>query len=237
MNQQPQRKKQVGDWVVVTGGQNRGIAGEITVINHPRITVTTADGNEIHTTSGWLEFAKRPAKRKVEVSSLDAPVPASEPIDLSRVAFVHSVTTIESEPPVIEPFETVETTLSEVEPSLIPVPEPDVSSIAEPVSVPPELVTEQSSEPAPENATVAIVATNPYSEMTVVQLQLLAKERGISIARTKSDFVRILTAQVPDIDVTTLKGPELYNKVAEHHISRLRSKHDLVDLLSQGVSQ
>lgn len=67
--------------------------------------------------------------------------------------------------------------------------------------------------------------------MTVKQLQALAKQSGISIARTKADFLRIIQAKHPGEDLQRLKGKTLFDRVSELHISRLRSKEDLLRLL------
>ena len=69
-------------------------------------------------------------------------------------------------------------------------------------------------------------------KMTVKQLQAQAKQRGIGIARTKSDFLKIIKEMIPDEDLDQLVGKTLFNRVRELHISRLRSKDDLVKLLS-----
>jgi len=65
----------------------------------------------------------------------------------------------------------------------------------------------------------------------VKQLQVLAKQRGIGIARTKSDFLRIIKEKNPDEDLDQLTGKTLFNRVRELHISRLRTKADLVRML------
>jgi len=70
------------------------------------------------------------------------------------------------------------------------------------------------------------------NKMTVKQLQALAKQRGIGIARTKPDFLRIIKEKNPDEDLDQLVGKTLFNRVSELHISRLRTKDDLVKLLS-----
>ena len=70
------------------------------------------------------------------------------------------------------------------------------------------------------------------TKMTVKQLQALAKQRGIGIARTKSDFLRIIKENNPDEDLDQLVGKTLFNRVGELHISRLRTKEDLIKLLS-----
>ena len=69
--------------------------------------------------------------------------------------------------------------------------------------------------------------------MTVAQLRDLAKEKGVSIARTKDDFLRIIKELNPDEDLERLKGKVLFDRVSELHISRLRSKEDLQKLLVQ----
>ena len=71
------------------------------------------------------------------------------------------------------------------------------------------------------------------TKMTVKQLQTLAKQRGIGIARTKSDFLRIIKEKNPDEDLDQLTGKTLFNRVSELHISRLRRKEDLVRMLSE----
>jgi len=75
--------------------------------------------------------------------------------------------------------------------------------------------------------------SNEIKDMTVKQLQELAKQRGIGIARTKSDFLRIIKEKNPDEDLDQLTGKTLFNRVSELHISRLRSKAEIVSLLSQ----
>ena len=69
------------------------------------------------------------------------------------------------------------------------------------------------------------------TKMTVKQLQALAKQRKIGIARTKSDFLRIIKEKNPDEDLDQLTGKTLFNRVSELHISRLRTKEDLVRML------
>ena len=69
------------------------------------------------------------------------------------------------------------------------------------------------------------------TKMTVKQLQALAKQRGIGIARTKADFLRIIKEKNPDEDLDQLTGRTLFNRVSELHVSRLRTKEDLVRLL------
>ena len=69
--------------------------------------------------------------------------------------------------------------------------------------------------------------------MTTLQIRDLAKQKGVSIAHTKADFLRIIKEKNPDEDLERLKGKVLFDRVSELHISRLRSKEDLQALLAQ----
>ena len=80
----------------------------------------------------------------------------------------------------------------------------------------------QDSEPIPEDIT----------KLTTLQLRELAKQKGVAIARTKVDFLRIIKEKNPDEDLERLKGKVLFDRVSELHISRLRSKEELQTLLS-----
>ena len=77
----------------------------------------------------------------------------------------------------------------------------------------------------------AEAGSQDITKMTVKQLQALAKQRGIGIARTKADFLRIINEKNPDEDLDQLTGKTLFNRVSELHISRLRTKEDLVRML------
>ena len=93
--------------------------------------------------------------------------------------------------------------------------------------------SEQSSQPEEQSNIVEGEAdSTDVSKMTVKQLQAMAKQRGIGIARTKSDFLRIIREKNPDEDLDQLVGKTLFNRVSELHISRLRTKEDLVRMLT-----
>lgn len=62
------------------------------------------------------------------------------------------------------------------------------------------------------------------------QLQILAKQNGVSIARTKSDFIKTLDQVEPAIDHSDLTGAALKAKLKEHKIGLLRTKEELVEL-------
>ena len=68
---------------------------------------------------------------------------------------------------------------------------------------------------------------------SVKQLQTLAKQNGVSIARTKADFIHLLDAADPGVDHSSLAGAGLDAKLKEHKIGLLRTKDDLVQLLAQ----
>ena len=70
------------------------------------------------------------------------------------------------------------------------------------------------------------------AKLTILQLRGLAKRKGVAIARTKTDFLRLIKKKNPDEDLERLKGKVLFDKVSELHISRLRSKEDLQKLLA-----
>ena len=106
-------------------------------------------------------------------------------------------------------------------------PETDSPPETIPESTPTETVP--TSESTPQESTAA---ESDINKLSVKQLQELAKQRGIGIARTKADFLRIIQKTQPEEDLTLLKGPALFNRVTELHISRLRSKEDLQNLLS-----
>lgn len=74
------------------------------------------------------------------------------------------------------------------------------------------------------------------SGLTVKQLQTLAKQNGIAIARTKSDFLTLLDDAEPGIQHGDLTGEALKAKLAQYKIGALRSKEELVALLAQKQS-
>ncbi|MDK9699088.1 MAG: phage head morphogenesis protein, partial [bacterium] len=69
--------------------------------------------------------------------------------------------------------------------------------------------------------------------LTIKELQGLAMQNGVAIARTKSDFIALLDKAEIGIDHSQLSGPALKAKISQYKISALRSKDDLVKLLAQ----
>ncbi len=128
-------------------------------------------------------------------------------VSFSMIAVVRSVAEIESEPS--------EAQFAEVAPVEMP-------------------TSETSAEASEVNSNSdAGNSEQDITKMTVKQLQALAKQRGIGIARIKSDFLRIIKEKNPDEDLDQLVGKTLFNRVRELHISRLRAKEELVWMLSE----
>ena len=73
--------------------------------------------------------------------------------------------------------------------------------------------------------------------LTAKQLQTLAKGNGVSVARTKADFIKLLDQAEPGVDHSGLGGTALKNKLKEHKIGLLRTKEELVELLAQKQAQ
>jgi SPP1 gp7 family putative phage head morphogenesis protein len=71
------------------------------------------------------------------------------------------------------------------------------------------------------------------STLTVKQLQTLAKQNGIAVARTKSDFIKLLDQAEPGVGHSDLSGTALAAKVKQYNIAALRSKDDLRKLLAE----
>jgi len=74
-------------------------------------------------------------------------------------------------------------------------------------------------------------AQGEFEKLTVKQLQKLAQSNGISIARTKSEFIKFLKPLEPEANLESLKGPQLDVLIKKHKIGALRSKDELVSLL------
>lgn len=70
------------------------------------------------------------------------------------------------------------------------------------------------------------------STLTVKQLQTLAKHNGISVARTKSDFIKLLDGVEPGIHHGDLSGAALQAKTKQYNIAALRNKDELAALLA-----
>jgi len=67
----------------------------------------------------------------------------------------------------------------------------------------------------------------------VKQLQTLAKQNGISVARTKNDFIKLLDQVESGVHHGDLTGAALQAKIKQYNIAALRSKDELVSLLAE----
>jgi SPP1 gp7 family putative phage head morphogenesis protein len=74
------------------------------------------------------------------------------------------------------------------------------------------------------------------SALTVKQLQTLAKGNGISVARTKSDFIKLLDQVEPGVNHGDLSGAALQARIKQYNIAALWSKDDLAKLLASKQS-
>jgi len=60
--------------------------------------------------------------------------------------------------------------------------------------------------------------------LTVKQLQTLAKQNGVSIARTKAEFIKLLDQVEPGVDHSNLSGKALIAAKKKHHIGPLKNR-------------
>ena len=101
--------------------------------------------------------------------------------------------------------------------------------------LPPNALEGMADAQAKENAKLKSAFENgdiaELNTLTVKQLQTLAKQNGVAIARTKADFIKLLDAVEPGIDHSDLVGAALSAKLKEHKIGLLRTKEELVKLL------
>ncbi|MHB1001458.1 MAG: phage head morphogenesis protein [Armatimonadota bacterium] len=102
--------------------------------------------------------------------------------------------------------------------------------------LPPQAIEQQAKQKSEEEAKLKSAFDSgeiaDLSVLTVNQLQTLAKQNGIAIARTKADFIKLLDIAEPGIHHNDLSGAVLTAKVKQYNIGALRSKDDLVDLLA-----
>lgn len=77
------------------------------------------------------------------------------------------------------------------------------------------------------------VSKGEFEKLTMKQLQKLAQANGISIARTKKDFIGLLKPLEPNVDLDALKGPQLKSLIKKYQIGALRSKEELIALLKE----
>ena len=103
--------------------------------------------------------------------------------------------------------------------------------------LPPQAIEEQATAKSQETAKLKAVFESgqigDLGGLTVKQLQTLSKQNGVSIARTKADFIQLLDQVEPGISHADLSGAALKAKLKEHKIGLLRTKQELVGLLAE----
>ncbi len=77
------------------------------------------------------------------------------------------------------------------------------------------------------------VKQGDYDSLTQKQLQAQCKNRGISIYRTKADFIKLLGQKTPGVDYSTWTSKQIMEQVKSFGISKTCTKDDLVALLKQ----
>ena len=110
--------------------------------------------------------------------------------------------------------------------------------------LPPQAIDQQAQQQAEEDKKLKETFDSgevaDLSALTVKQLQTLAKGNGIAVARTKSDFIKLLDGIEPGISHADLSGAALQAKLKQYNIAALRSKDDLAKLLAEkqaGIKQ
>jgi hypothetical protein len=197
------QKKQLGDTVRINRGEYKDRVGVLEANQQRAWLVRLESGEAVSIPFPFVEVIASPIPKAAPQTEVDTITVAAE-------------TTTLTEAPATE-----RETSTEVAQPEVPAPEE-----AEHGENPPTEAVETQTE-----ATDSPVKPEIQS-LTVKQLQELAKQKGLGIARTKADFLRIIAKMHPEEDLSILKGPALFNRVTELHISRLRSKEDLQILLS-----
>ena len=77
------------------------------------------------------------------------------------------------------------------------------------------------------------VKSGDFGKLTIQQVQKIAQANKIGIARTKSDFIKLLKPHEPFVDFDNIKGAGLKPLLKKYKIGALRSKDELIDLIKQ----
>lgn len=211
-------KKQVGDRVLINAGQHKGKTGVIVEKEPHGLIVELDDATRIKVI--------HPMITAVENSTLEGN--SSQPEQTSEQTEKQTIEVESSEPNPSEPA-----------PESEPHPEQNFT-LADAHTTVAEALTIATSEPESNQLTETAASEDVPQELAKLNmkaLKALAKQHGIGIARTKADFLRIIKEKNPEEDLEHLKSRVLFDRVSELHISRLRSKRDLVIILSGKVSQ
>lgn len=76
-----------------------------------------------------------------------------------------------------------------------------------------------------------------YGKWSIVKLREEAKANGISVMRTKDDLIKMLDSIEPGVPHSHLKGKALQLKLKEYNIGKVRTKGELIGLLSSKAKQ
>ena len=211
-------KKQVGDRVLINAGQHKGKTGVI-VEKEPRGLIVELDDatriKVIHPMITAVENSTLEGNSSQPEQALEQT--EKQTVELESPEPSQSEPALESEPHPEQNFTMADEDATAAEASTIAAPETESNQIMEAAA----------SEDVPQD----------LAKLNMKALKALAKQHGIGIARTKADFLRIIKEKNPEEDLERLKSRVLFDRVSELHISRLRSKRDLVILLSGKVSQ
>jgi len=222
-------KKEIGDLVQINAGTYKDKTGTLVEKGKGWIVELTDSKERISVSFPMVILLQKaqPAAQDVEETE-PATTPPSELIETAQSAT--EVVVAEAAPAEILEVETtqqsVESTTEEVTSEAVTerldeeTPGADTDSTEQTM-----VTTAEQEDPAEINPEI--------KKLTINQLQTLAKEKGVSIARTKADFLRIIKQKNPNEDLSLLKGKVLFDRVTELKISRLRSKADLQILLSK----
>lgn len=76
-----------------------------------------------------------------------------------------------------------------------------------------------------------------FHKWSILKLRDEAKENGISVMRTKDDLIKMLDSVEPGASHSHLKGNALAQKLKEYNIGKVRTKEELVGLLTGKIKQ
>jgi len=77
------------------------------------------------------------------------------------------------------------------------------------------------------------IKAGEFQNLNLSQLHNLAKKWGVSIYRTKDDFIPLLAPKESKVDWDNIKGAELKKLLQKHMISTMKSKEELVVVLKR----
>ena len=96
---------------------------------------------------------------------------------------------------------------------------------------PDDVAAETAKVTADEQSVKYAAKSGNFDNLTAKQAQMAAKQNGVSVARTKADFIKLLDQAEPGVSHSHLSGQALKQKLSQHKIGALRTKQELIDLL------